>query len=305
MGDHIHHKGGFMASYRFMRMDMSPNYDGTDELSTEQVFADYPVAPTRMTMDMHMLGLMYAPSDRVTLSVMLPFVVVEMQHARRADGLVFSTKSSGIGDVGVAALVKLFARGGNLLILDAGMTFPTGSIDREDVTPISAPDNGILPYPMQLGSGTWDLRPGLTYTGALDRVSWGAQAMGTFRMGRNEQNYRLGHAYSLTGWGAWKVAEVASVSARLAWQQWFDIDGMDSRLDQTTPPLTMVVPTADPGLRAGRRLEVGPGVNFVVPGTPLEGVRLAFEMLFPVYRSLDGPQLGSDWTLIVGTQYAW
>ena len=36
---------------------------------------------------------------------------------------------------------------------------------------------------------------------------------------------------------------------------------------------------------------------------PLEGLRFAFEMLFPLYRNLDGPQLETDWTLTSGVQY--
>jgi hypothetical protein len=160
---------------------------------------------------------------------------------------------------------------------------------------------------MQLGSGTWDLKPGFTYAGHVDRFSWGGQVIGTIRLGRNEQNYRLGHEYMLTGWGATKVLDWLSASARLEWNQWFNIEGEDSRL--MSPNTTLFpepgdfIPTADPKLRAGRRLDIGPGLNFVIPRGPLAGVRLAIEALFPIYQNLDGPQLGADWTIIVGTQY--
>ena len=51
--------------------------------------------------------------------------------------------------------------------------------------------------------------------------------------------------------------------------------------------------------KAKRVLE-DPGLNFKIPflGDP----RLAIEMLWPVYQSLDGPQLETDWTLILGLQ---
>ena len=41
-------------------------------------------------------------------------------------------------------------------------------------------------------------------------------------------------------------------------------------------------------------------MNFKIPvlGDP----RLVMEMLWPIYQSLDGPQLETDWTLYVGLQ---
>ena len=56
MGDHTHVKGGWMVSYRYMRMDMDDMRRGTDRISSGEVFADgYVVTPESMTMDMHML----------------------------------------------------------------------------------------------------------------------------------------------------------------------------------------------------------------------------------------------------------
>jgi hypothetical protein len=303
MADHPHAKGEFMVSYRFMRMHMDGNRKRTHDVSVPQVLELYGVAPTEMDMDMHMFGLMWAPSDRVTLMGMFPFVKTSMDHVTRM-GLPFTTEATGIGDIGVGALVDLWTSQRNQLLVNAGMTFPTGSIDRTGFTPASVlsstpPSTTQLPYPMQLGSGTWDLKPGLTYNGHISWLSWGAQSIATFRMGSNEQGYRKGHEYFVTGWGAWKALDWMSVSARLDWRQWFDYAGRDTRL--MGPPYR--VETADPKLRGGRRLDIGPGINFVVPGTKLKNVRLAFEMLFPVYQRLSGPQLKSDWTMIVGAQY--
>jgi hypothetical protein len=70
-------------------------------------------------------------------------------------------------------------------------------------------------------------------------------------------------------------------------------------------PAEDFIPTAAPNLRAGKQLDLGPGVNFKTRTGPLKGLRFAFEMLFPVYRDLDGPQLETDWTLTAGVQYAW
>jgi len=60
-----------------------------------------------------------------------------------------------------------------------------------------------------------------------------------------------------------------------------------------------VVPTADPGRQAGRRLDLLFGVTVYEPGGLLKGNRLSVETGFPVYQWLDGPQLETDWLISV------
>lgn len=80
MGDHTHQQGELMLSYRFMHMNMQGNRNDTSSQSPEDIVTSEPnrfsnppmqppnlrVVPTEMTMDMHMLGAMYAPNDRIT-----------------------------------------------------------------------------------------------------------------------------------------------------------------------------------------------------------------------------------------------
>jgi hypothetical protein len=185
------------------------------------------------------------------------------------------------------------------------MSFPTGSINRQDETPASGGDIVTLPYPMQLGSGTVDLLPGVTYNGHVDEFLWGAQVKGTVRLGKNKEEYRLGNDYALTSWGTYKFLDWLSVGVRMQYRQWFNIKSRDRRLDVGGPfDAEDFVPTADPDRRAGKRLEMGPSLNLFKLNGSLEGVRLGVEALFPLYRDLDGPQLETDWTLIAGIEYA-
>ena len=64
------------------------------------------VAPTKMTMEMHMLGVMYAANDDLTFMGMLPYVRLSMDHITRM-GVKFTTDSEGIGDVKLSALYRL------------------------------------------------------------------------------------------------------------------------------------------------------------------------------------------------------
>jgi hypothetical protein len=294
MGDHLMREGEIMVSYRYMYMDMEGNRTGTERVDVP--LPGYMVSPTSMTMGMHMLGAMYAPSDRLTLALMLPFTAITMDHIRNMDGLPFTTESSGLGDIKLAAMVGLYARPGRDLIFNFAVSAPTGSIDERDDIPTMPPSNAHLPYPMQLGSGTWDFIPGLTYVQLYDSWSWGAQGLYTLRTGTNDNDYTLGNRLSLSAWIAKKLVQSTSLSFRLNGHDWNNIDGADSKL---LPMPT--VPTKDPNLRAGTRIDALVGINFVTPG--LKSLRLAAEAGAPVYQRLDGPQLETDLVVTLGAQF--
>jgi hypothetical protein len=296
MGDHTHRAGGWMLSYRYMFMDMEGNRNGTKELSAQDVFAEgFIVAPIKMTMGMHMFGAMYAVSDSLTLMAMLPYLQLSMAHVTKM-GKKFTSESEGIGDLRLTGLYVIHGWDRQRLHLNAGIGFPTGSIDRRGDTP--AGPNQKLPYPMQLGSGTFDLFPGITYLGQTDSWSWGGQIEGAFRLGRNRDEYSLGDRASATAWGARKWTDWLSTSLRLKTQAWGNIDGHDSELNPA------MAPTADPRRRRGEQMDVLFGANLRGSGKYLKGHRVAMEIGTPFYQSLDGPQLETKWVLTVGWSYA-
>jgi hypothetical protein len=63
MADHTHHAGGFMLTYKYMYMSMDGMRNGTHGVSSQQVLDQFMVTPTDMDMQMHMFGIMYAPTD--------------------------------------------------------------------------------------------------------------------------------------------------------------------------------------------------------------------------------------------------
>jgi hypothetical protein len=293
MGDHTHSKGEFMASYRYMFMEMDGNRDGTSSVSDREVLEDFMVTPVDMTMQMHMVGAMYGVSDNLTLMAMVPYVFKEMEHLTRM-GTRFTTNSEGFGDIKTSALYTVFDKDKQRVHLNLGVSFPTGSIKERDDTP--AGDDQILPYPMQIGSGTFDLLPGITYLSQSGKGSWGAQALTTLRLGKNDNGYRLGNKYQLSGWVARNWTDWLSTSLRLTGTTWGDIDGEDDRLNP------MMIPTADPDLRNGTQINLGFGINLYAPEGNLKGSRLAMEFELPILRDLDGPQLETDWQFTVGLQ---
>ncbi len=296
MGDHVHAAGEWMASYKYSHMSMSGNRSGTGGVSDAQVLADFMVAPQQMDMEMHMVSLMYGLTDELTVMGMVPYTSLEMDHVTRM-GQRFTTNSDGIGDVSLSGAYQ-FAQWqdqrdiSHSFLANAGLYFPTGSIDERDDTPAMA--NAKLPYPMQLGSGTYDPLIGITYTGEYDIWGWGAQANHTFRIGRNDEGYSLGDVTKTNLWASVGVAPGWSLSTRLEGRHWGDIDGRDSDLNP------MMVPTARTDLRGGTRMDALIGASYSPQG--LSGNRFALEIGTPVYQDLDGPQLETDLRLTVGWQ---
>jgi len=252
------------------------------------------VAPTGMSMSAQMLGVMYGANDDVTLTVMLPYMDKSMDHVNRKGQTFTNAISAGFGDVKIGALVRLWENDNHHLHFNAGMSLPTGSTSVRTTTPQGP--NHLLAYPMQLGSGTFDLMPGMTYTGFSENWSWGAQALGTIRMGKNSQGYAQGNIGELTVWGARKWNDHLSTSMRLDGTTWGDVSGRDDRL----PAANFMAPPLDPSLRAGSRLDLLLGVNTDFGN----GHRIGVEGGVPIAQSLDGYQLKTTWTLTAGYQYS-
>ncbi len=301
MGDHTHGAGEFMLSYRYMFMRMEQNYDGTRSVP-DGSFAGPPpapfrVAPTDMDMTMHMIGAMYAPSDRLTLMGMFHLVDLSMNHRNLANGMQFQTESSGLGDSSVAALYQLWENRSTELAtrahLGLGLLLPTAETDREDFIP--GPGTTRLPYPMQLGAGSWGLNPTLTYLAQGADWGWGGQVGSRILLSDNDEGYRLGNSWSATAWASRRLTENLSISARLSGTDWGDIRGRDADL------LPLPVPTADPKRRGGSRLDASLGINALIPGTP---ARVALEIGAPIWQDLDGPQLATEWWTMVGAQFS-
>lgn len=298
MGEHAHGAGEWMLSYRYGLMDMQGLRDGTRSVNPQAVFSEYayPVAPLRMRMQMHMMSLMVAPSDALTVMLMLPYRVLSMDHrvvAGPKAGQEFTTDTRGIGDVSLSAVYELFEFGGGRVLLNLGLSLPTGSIDERGITPASQGVPTRLPYAMQLGSGTYDLLPGLTYTETAGRWDWGAQALAVLRSGENANAYALGNRYQLNAWAGRVLVGAWHGGVRIGAQHWRAIRGADSQLN------AQLVPTADPARSGGTLWDAGLDVAFAIDHSQ----RLLAELSLPFYQRLEGPQLETDWRADVAWQY--
>jgi len=353
--DHVHHHGAnapagvmfshmlpktgdFMVGYRYMYSGEGGGMlHGDNPVSDQQInrkgCAGDPcyLAPDSMAMHMHMLDLMYAPTDWLTLMLMPQLMDMNMsmralegvdspnnsgainigQIGNGIDGhyahhLQNGHQTGGIGDLGMYGLFKLFDNDTHHVHLAGGFTAPTGDVNIH-LQRNHGLDGGFIHYGMQLGSGTWDFKPSLTYTGQIDRFSWGAQLNGTLRMEkRNESGYRLGDLFQATAWGGYNLTNWLSASIRgvYTWQgrihgNFFGSAGHQFvKGDGTTPSSILKFGPMDyPGNYGGKYWDVGFGLTAVVPSGDLAGNRVSVEWLQPVHTDVNGYQLDRDGAL--------
>ncbi|TAL51423.1 MAG: hypothetical protein EPN89_03530, partial [Methylovulum sp.] len=200
-------------------------------------------------------------------------------------------------------LVKLFNAPMHHVHLGLGLSAPTGDVDIK-LRRNHQQDEGFIHYGMQLGSGTWDFKPSLTYTGKFDDWSWGAQVSGTKRLeDNNETGFALGDVFQSTAWGGYNLTHWLSASIRGLYTEQGAISGrfnptpgvVDGKLVKNVNPQSG--PMDYPGSYGGRYWDIGFGINAVVPSGELAGNSLGVEWLQPVETDVNGYQLDREGAL--------
>ena len=308
MGEHTHGTNEYMLSYRFMSMEMNGHRQGSHSLSSADVFGlDYDIAALDMSMDMHMFGFMYAPSDELTFMGMFNFVENSMNMLHKPSemnmgdnmgmgmqhhGDKMNHRSSGIGDISIGGLYKFYDEKNQRAHLNLSVVLPTAEVKESEY-------GMLLPYGMQLGSGTWDLRPGITWLGQSGSFSYGAQVLATIRLeNENDAGYALGDRLDTTAWLAQQLTNGLSASVRLSYTKSDPIEGHFHNVHNHNSP------TFFKTNYGGDSVEGGIGLNWQFKKGAFKGHRLAIEGIFPLDQDPNGIGMDRDYTVIAGWQFA-
>ncbi|GHF20717.1 hypothetical protein GCM10017044_14530 [Kordiimonas sediminis] len=272
MADHYHKAGEWMASARYMTMQMD------DPTSA--------IGPQEMSKSMIMAGVMYAPVDWVTFAASLGFSDQEMTSNMMPMGdmgmtpMPMEMNASGITDLNVNALFPVFDTGSSRLVAKAGLSLPTG--DDNDLS-----DAGMrLGQNMQSGTGSYGFKPALTYSNFQDGWSFGGQLSAVIWLDDNSYNQRSGDSWMTTAWVSKTLSPSFSISARTSYDEMEDAKGK----------------LHDYGTR--KRWMAYGGVNYVIRDGSLAGNRFAVEVGAPLDENRADNNLGTDYRLIVGWQLA-
>ncbi|MCH6258765.1 hypothetical protein MLD52_19560 [Puniceicoccaceae bacterium K14] len=319
MGDHIHKAGEWMISVRSMSMKMEGHRAGEEKLSVDEVYdRGFTTAAIDMDMDMQMLGLMYAPSDKVTLMLMANYIQSDMTMVSEGGSshghsemdmssdmsmdmthdemstTTMSHSTEGFGDTSLAALVDVFQTEAGKVHLNLGVSAPTGSVDE-------VMHGAFQPYGMQLGSGTWDAKLGATFVSkSYEHGSWGAQVSSTIRLeDEGSSGFSRADALEATIWSSWIASKNISIGGRLKYSAEGALEGhYNDTHNHSAPPHF----TSNYG---GDVLEGALSLNYVFQEGALRGNRIAIEASVPFYQQLNGVGMNREETITLGWQLAW
>ncbi len=277
MGDHTHRKDEWMYGYRYMHMDMSgieTEHDHEEELIAQNggpSVRKHGGGEHEMHMVMHMVEAMYAPSDRLTMMVMVPYVDMDMHEG---------TSTSDLGDVSLTGLFRVVDHKSNRVHFNLGASLPTGTE--------GAPHHDVN-HLMQTGMGVYGAVPGVTWLGQSPQYSWGAQLQGHFYFGEDDNDTAPGDRLDLSLWGARRLSANMSLSLGLDYADW---DGAKFHVHSHK---SMVVA---PELASGSRIEGGLGLNVKLP----KNNRVGVDIQFPIHHDIEEGQLEMDIMATLGWQ---
>lgn len=317
------HEFRFKISPMFMRMDGLR--DGTDSVDEDDILGmpvdmagnptgKFMAAPTDMDMKMLNVSAGYSFSDKFFAGLMFMYKDNDMdmkfndmmQTMTGDDG--FTMKSDGLGDTMLMAKYRLFADDPLIPTSQAsllfGLSLPTGSIDEKNKEhPLGFRRNEKLPYGMQLGTGTFDPTIGLLYQGSSSPWWWGVNAAYTARLYDNKRDYHFGDEFRLDGYAMYQFAPAWLAQVQLNGHYQDDISGeMDEfsngksghvmQGNRNSPAATPLWDTDNYG---GKQVFATVGLQW--QPAPLHV--LDFNVGLPLYRDLNGPQLETDYRVML------
>ena len=298
-----------------MIMEMGPLRDGTDEISNDDLIGsangtNFPALPTNMQMYMTMIGAAYSFSDDFAVMGMTSYIENTMRMNLN-NGNDFTMTSGGVGDVTLLAKYRAYADDNlvptNQVSVLFGLSLPSGSINKKFSNHTNDTFNGsLLPFKMQLGSGTVDPIIGLTYQGSRDPFWWGFNTQLEGHIYDNEQGYRRAQELRYDFYAMKQVHDKVVVHAQLnGWYEGkfsdeaYDVRVLGAGHNALSTANNLISPLFDPDNYGGHKLHFGLGVQF--QPLPLHVMELTASV--PIHQDLNGPQLQDNW-MVQFTYYA-
>ena len=303
---HIHNTKDWVIDYMYMQMDMRTLYNGNNKEDPGKYLAGIEYNPTISTIPATQVGTGNAhnhsgTTTNTTTPDPLPsyyigslnpnsYRYMSMPVSMKMEMTMISlmkniNDTQGIGDIGITLATKLLEKESHTINLQMGLTLPTGSIDEKNTMPLMG--NVKSPYNMQLGTGTFNAIPGISYLFNKGKFTLGSFAQITLRNGKNDNGYRFGNRYEFSLWTSYILLDWLAPTLRITSTKWDNISGADPNLDPTMDPQN------DPNRQGGRRVDLLAGVNFYIPSLS-EKMKAGIEFGKPIHQHLNGPQMGAN-----------
>lgn len=308
------HEFRFKVQPAFMRMQGlrsgASNVDGNSLLGMPVMggkpTGKFMAVQKNMQMSMLNLAVGYSFSDDF-FAGMMPMVKdnrMDMTFHSVMTALVkqqsYTMQSNGIADTMLMTKYRIYADDPLIPTSEAsvfvGASLPTGSINKRNSThPQIVRQTELLPYSMQLGSGTLDPMLGLLYQASSSPWWWGVDGVYTGHWYDNSRNYRLGDSLKADAY------LMHQISYNFLWQAQANIEwtghirgqadeaasgfsGHATHGNATSPFMT---PSWNPNNYGGVKTSIT--VGFQWQPAPLHIIDLTVKL--PVYQRLNGVQM--------------
>jgi hypothetical protein len=220
--------------------------------------------------------------------------------------------TASLTDFNLSGVYRVYQDEINRVQISLGVSFPTGSNS-------ATFNNFVLPngtvasirafYGMQLGTGTYDVMPGIVYAGYVGPWSWGVSYRSRLPLGPNPEaytwadipelkrwggntlnlrGYMWGNLHELNGWGGYTWLPGFTTTFRIAATMQGAIRGWD-------PEIRGVAVPANPLNYGGQRVELFGGSTISGKLIGYENWTLGVELGLPAYQNLNGPQIMKNW----------
>ena len=277
--------GDLRIQYTLGRMSFGDHRFETQTVSFLDVLDIYSGAPISRSEMSHRVSLELGVAETLTLAVAAGWI--DNSRDLADEDFLVSNESSGISDITAGALFRVYEGNGVSAHLNGAVEIPTGSIEK--VGPDLTGNTRLLPYEMQMGSGSLTVVPGVTAAIQNESGTVGGQALAKIRVMDNGRDYRLGNEFHGNVWMAYNVSELVSISTGARIRTWGSIQGEDAAMDASLEP------GQDPLLSSGKAVAIPAGVNLRVPQGFLSGTEVLFEFVFPAYQSFDSVRQQGRW----------
>ncbi len=285
VGDMVLPSGAFDLQYTFSQENFSGVQFGTTEIPFVNVLEIYESSPFQRRNRVHRLNLAYGLTGNLTVRVAGAFAEYS-RDVLDQDLFLFATENDGLTDLEVEAMLTAYNTDALRSHLSLGVEVPLGSTDEVGVNAIDG--TAILPYRMQLGTGSYAIVPGVTAQVQNEHGTVGAQVKARLRVNDNDRDYRWGDDVTANIWAALHLNEVIAMHTGVRAYREGSIEGFDAAMD----------PSRDPGedvfLSAGTKVVIPLGINFRLTEGVLAGNTFGFEFLWPVHQDYENFRLTAE-----------
>ena len=303
------HEFRFKIQPAFMRMQGlrsgASNVDGNTLLGAPAA-GKFMAVQKNMNMSMLNLAMGYSFSDDFFAGIMPMYKDNRMDMAFNSVMTTmtgqsgYTMKSNGVADTMLMTKYRIYSDDPLIPTSEAslfvGASLPTGSINKRNSThPRPKRQSELLPYGMQLGSGTVDPMLGLLYQGSSSPWWWGLDGVYTGRWYDNSRNYRLGDGVKVDTYLMHQISYnfLWQVQANFEWKGHIRgqadeaASGFSGHAVHGNAASPLMTPLWNPNNYGGVKTSITVGLQW--QPAPLHIIDLTVKL--PVYQRLNGVQL--------------